>query len=86
MRITILGASGKVGLLLTKQLLGNGHEVTAIIHTKALPKIDSSNLRTVTGDVRSAADVKKAVAGSDIVVSTLGSWQTKNKRYCLNGF
>ncbi len=79
MRITILGASGNIGHRLTKALLDNGHEVTAFMHSSNLPGLSSDKLHIVTGDVHNPTDVQKAVAGSELVVSTLGSWGSKTK-------
>lgn len=79
MRITILGASGKIGLRLTKALLERGHEITALVHSKGLEGIDSEKLHSVKGDIHNLSDIEKAIAGSEVVVSTLGSWGTKSK-------
>lgn len=79
MRITILGASGNIGHRLTKALLDNGHEVTAFVHSNDLTGISSEKLHIVKGDVHNPSDVQEAVAGSEMVVSTLGSWGSKTK-------
>ena len=79
MRITILGASGKVGQLLTTALLSRGHEITAFVHNKPLTDAGSESLRIVSGDVNNIEDLKKAINGSGVVVSCLGSWGTKKK-------
>lgn len=79
MRITILGASGNIGYRLTKVLLENGHEVTAFVHSKGLNSISSEKLHIIKGNIHDAIAVKRAIHGSQIVVSTLGSWGSKTK-------
>lgn len=79
MNITILGASGRVGQLLTLQLLERGHTVNALVHSKPLNQISSPNFTTMKGDIHNLDDVKRAVSDCEIVVSTLGSWGTKTK-------
>lgn len=79
MRITILGASGKVGFRLTKLLLEHDHEVNALVHNKDLPGLESSKLHIIKGNIHNKTDIEKALTGSTVVVSTLGSWGTKTK-------
>ena len=72
MKLTIFGANGPTGQLLTSQALAEGHEVTAFTrHPDAFPAFDGS-LRVLAGDVHDAHAVEAAVAGQDAVVSTLG--------------
>lgn len=77
MQVTVFGASGKVGRLVVQRLLDDGYAVVAFVH-KTTP-VAHSKLKTVTGDVHDAKAVSQAVQGSDIVISTLGSWGTKSK-------
>lgn len=69
--ILILGAAGRTGILLVEQALAAGYNVTAFIRSGdgALP----AGVRTIVGDARNEADLKKAVEGQDAVISTLGS-------------
>ncbi len=76
MRVTVFGASGKVGRLVVTELLARGYEVIAFVH--AHDPFDG-RVKTVKGDAHVATDVAKAVRGSDMVISTLGSWGTKDK-------
>lgn len=74
MHLTVLAASGRTGLALTRQALRRGHTVTAIARDPeriALP--DSPNLRKVAGDVNDAAGIAAAVAGDSVVLSALGT-------------
>jgi putative NADH-flavin reductase len=78
MTITIFGASGNVGRLVTQKLLDQGHQVTALVH-RTPPLAGETGLKIVQGDVHDLDAVRSAIAGSDAVVSTLGSWGTPSK-------
>lgn len=72
MNLTVLAASGRTGLALTREALRRGHTVTAIARDPgriAVP--DSPRLHTVAGDVEDPASLA-AVAGST-VLSGLGT-------------
>lgn len=74
MNLTILAASGRTGIALTRQALQRGHTVTAIARNPrqvALP--DAPNLRTVAGDVNDPAGIAAVVDGDSVVVSALGT-------------
>ena len=76
--VVVLGAAGKVGSLVVADALADGHAVTAFVHgNHELP--EHSRLRVVKGDVYNRADVEAALAGADVVVSTLSSWGTPYK-------
>lgn len=76
MRITVFGASGKVGRIVVRRALERGYQVTAFVH-KNNPFDDVADLHIVTGDIYSGDDVRKAIADSDAVLSCLGSWGQK---------
>lgn len=84
MRVTIFGASGKVGQLVTEKLLDAGYEVVAFVHNSS-PFPKTSGLVIVQGDIHNLEDVIHAVKGSQIIISTLGSWGTKTKDIVSNG-
>jgi uncharacterized protein YbjT (DUF2867 family) len=72
MKILVFGANGPTGQILTRQALADGDEVTAFTrHPDAFPSFGGS-LRVVGGDVVDLDAVESAVAGQDVVVSTLG--------------
>jgi putative NADH-flavin reductase len=73
MQITIFGASGKVGQLVTRRALEGGHRVQAFVHTRD-PFTPSDRLTVLRGDVADTEAVSEALAGSQRVISTLGSW------------
>ena len=78
MNITVFGASGKVGQLVVKRLIDEGHRVRAFVHGDA-PFSESDQLTIVKGDVHSAEDIARALEGAEAVISCLGSWGTPTK-------
>jgi nucleoside-diphosphate-sugar epimerase len=72
MRIAVFGATGKIGRLVTEQLLGAGHEVTVLVRTPDKLTLDHPGLTVRTGQLSDAAAVRDVVAGSDAVISALG--------------
>lgn len=72
MNLVVLGATGRTGQLVVEQALAAGHTVTALVRSPEKLTIRNSSLRVVAGSATDAADVARALAGSDAVVSTLG--------------
>lgn len=72
MRITVFGAHGLTGVLLTRQALDAGHQVAAATRRPAEFPIDHPALTVVSADVHDADAVDRAVDGADVVLSTLG--------------
>lgn len=73
MKIALLGASGKTGSLLLRQALEEGHEVTAFVrNAKRLADLVHPKLRIVEGQADDPMALRKAVEGSEVVISTLG--------------
>jgi len=72
MRTVIFGATGPTGRQLTEQALAAGHEVTAVTRRPgSIPAY--AGLAVVTADVSDPDAVERAVAGSEAVLSSLGS-------------
>lgn len=72
MNLTIFGANGPTGQILTHRALDEGLDVTAFTrHPDAFPALGGA-LRVVGGDVLDVDAVESAIAGQDAVVSTLG--------------
>lgn len=69
MKVLVMGATGGSGQAAVKQLLADGHEVTAFARR---PGAGALRLRWVIGDAMSASDVSEAVRGQDAVVVALG--------------
>jgi putative NADH-flavin reductase len=77
MKIVIFGANGATGRLLTSQAAALGHDVTAVTrHPDTFP-VQHGTVRVVRGDAFDLASVRAAIAGSDAVLSTLGTPYTR---------
>ena len=75
MKIALFGATGRVGGEVLKIALVEGHEVTVLVRSpeKLAPH---DRLTIIQGDVRDVVAVSTAVAGMDVVFSSLGTDQT----------
>ncbi|MEV6242063.1 NAD(P)H-binding protein [Lentzea sp. NPDC051838] len=71
MHLTILAASGRTGLALTRQALERGHTVTAIARDPRKIGLDHPNLRKVAGDVSDPSSISLDV--DSVVLSGLGT-------------
>ncbi|MEU1545582.1 NAD(P)H-binding protein [Nocardia sp. NPDC005745] len=72
MRITVFGANGPTGRLLTGQALAAGHQVTAVTRQPDSSPLRHDRLEVAGADVLDPAAVDAVVAGRDAVLSTLG--------------
>lgn len=72
MNLVIFGANGATGRLLTRQALDAGHHVTAVTRNPPSFPIDHARLEVVEGDVHDRTATADAMAGADVVLSTLG--------------
>ena len=72
MKVIVFGATGSVGELAVKELLGQGHAVTAFARRTSKLKIAHPQLRLLDGNANNAGAVDAAVAGHDAVVIALG--------------
>ncbi|WP_433714384.1 NAD(P)-dependent oxidoreductase [Nocardia sp. CA-084685] len=72
MRITVFGANGPTGRLLTGQALAAGHEVAAVTRQPDSFPLHDDRLEVVGADVLDPGAVDAVVAGRDAVLSTLG--------------
>jgi putative NADH-flavin reductase len=77
-RILVFGANGRVGSIVVNKLLKEDFHVIAFIYGSSSFD-ENEKLTVIKGDVHDKDSVEAAVAKSDIVVSTLGSWGTKTK-------
>ncbi|MDL2363654.1 MAG: NAD(P)H-binding protein [Patescibacteria group bacterium] len=84
MQITVFGASGKVGRQVVALALEQGIAVTAFVH-RTNPFENEAQVMVVRGDITDAAAVAEAIRGSQVVISTLGSWGTKEKNIVSSG-
>jgi putative NADH-flavin reductase len=72
MKLLVIGATGPTGLEIVSQALTRGHAVTALLRSAATAAF-APPFQMVVGDVRDPASFKKALAGQDAVVCSLGS-------------
>jgi putative NADH-flavin reductase len=70
MKVAVLGASGRAGSEITKELASRGHAVTAIARKpEAIPV--ASGVTPVAGDASDPAALAALIKGSDAVISAL---------------
>ncbi len=73
MRITVFGATGGTGRLVVAEALAARHEVTVLVRDPQSLGSVADRLAVVTGDARDPAAVERAVAGTEGVISAIGS-------------
>jgi putative NADH-flavin reductase len=72
MNVSIFGASGATGLLLTERCLAAGYQVSALLRTPAkFPHRD--RVRVVQGNAFDPSAVRETIAGANVVLSALGA-------------
>ena len=76
MRLTLLGASGRIGSHVLSWALTAGHEVTALARNPG-SLAGSAGLTVIAGEATDVDAVAEAVAGADAVLSALGPRGTK---------
>jgi len=73
MNIILFGATGSVGKQIIKQILEEGHSVTAFTRSpEKLIAFSSTALTVVKGDILNKRDVESAVLNHDVVLCTIG--------------
>jgi putative NADH-flavin reductase len=72
MNITIFGANGAIGTIITNIALKNGDTVTAYVRRPESFKNPANNLNVALGDLSNQSQIEKAIAKSNVVISTLG--------------
>jgi putative NADH-flavin reductase len=73
MRVTIFGATGKVGTFLVDHALQAGDDVTAVVRDPARLKSSSHGTpRVITADVMDPGSIAPALVGADAVISAIG--------------
>jgi putative NADH-flavin reductase len=71
-QITVFGATGRSGQIMTRLLLDKGYEVKVLVRDPSKLKIESHHLLIVQGSVQQKELIHKAIEGSEAVVSLLG--------------
>lgn len=70
MKIAVIGASGRAGREITRELSGRGHQVTAMArHADRLPSLPG--VTNLAVDAAKAPDLIEALKGHDVVVSAI---------------
>lgn len=69
----MIGASGKTGKLVVKQLVDKGYSVSALARRAETVKTYGQRVSVVVGDATNLEDLNQALAGQDAVISTIGS-------------
>lgn len=72
MKILVLGATGATGRLIVAKAIAEGHNVVALVRSKAKAE-ELTGAELIEGDARDAAALTRAIAGCDTVVSSLGT-------------
>jgi len=67
--IVVAGGTGRLGSTLVRRLLPMGHEVR--VFSRGLSGDAPDGVDVVHGDVRSEADLERAVTGADVVISAV---------------
>ena len=73
MQLIVFGATGGTGQQVVEQALAPGHAVTAFARRPEAVTTQHPNLTVIQGDVTDAAAVSAAIAGHDVVISSLGT-------------
>lgn len=72
MKITVFGASGAIGRLVTKAALERGHSVTAYVRRPDAFQTEVERLTVVLGKLDDQDQMERAIEGADAVISALG--------------
>lgn len=69
-RIAVIGANGTIGSAVVEEAAARGHEVTAVVRDPDRYRGGAASVER--GDVLEPADVARAAAGRDVLVSAVG--------------
>jgi uncharacterized protein YbjT (DUF2867 family) len=72
MRVTVFGATGKIGRLVVQQLLDAGHQLTALVRNPTKLAISRPDATVTTGQLSDPAAIQQAITDADAVISALG--------------
>lgn len=71
MRVLLIGATGKVGRPILRELVKRGHDVTVLVRAPAPLADEFPAVRTVAGDAFDQDVVASAARGCDVIVSSV---------------
>lgn len=80
MRITVFGATGRMGHLLVRQALDAGHVVTAYARSPQKLRIAHENLAVVAGQLDDEEAILGAIRTADAVIEGVGSESAATRR------
>jgi putative NADH-flavin reductase len=80
LRITVFGATGRMGHLLVRQALDGGHAVTVYARNPERLDIDHPNLSVLAGQLDNDEAVLAAVQGADAVIEGVGAVSDGTRR------
>lgn len=72
MKVTVFGATGKIGRHVVADLVAEGHAVTAFVRNPDKLQDVDNRLTVAAGELSDAQGVRDAVVGADAVISALG--------------
>jgi len=71
-KVTVFGATGKIGALVLRRLLEDGHEVTAFVRSPGKVGVAAAAVDVVAAELTDEDAIREAVEGADAVISALG--------------
>jgi putative NADH-flavin reductase len=71
-KVTVFGATGKIGALVVRRLLEDGHEVTAFVRSPRKLGVAAAVVDVVAAELTDEDAIREAVEGADAVISALG--------------
>ena len=77
MKVTLLGATGFVGKVLSRHLLDAGHELKALVRNPTKLGHLSDEVTCVEGDFFKNEDIDSVIEDADVVMSTIGPSKTE---------
>jgi putative NADH-flavin reductase len=72
MRVLLIGATGPLGLEITRHALDGGHSVTAMVRDPARLALRHPDLKTVAGDVLQMGAIDAPMCAQEAVICCLG--------------
>jgi uncharacterized protein len=73
MKIALLGATGRVGTLILKKALKDGHCINTLVRDISGKKYDHPNLSYIKGNVLLEKNLELCFRGCDVIISALGT-------------
>ena len=82
MKISIIGASGKIGSRISVEAIGRGHSVTGIVR-KPNDGIQNDKIKWVKADALDSESLASAIQGHDALISAFGIDWSRPETYRL---